>query len=219
MAVVGAGITIRVHSDELEDFRKALAGGQATINKIIKQAVSLGMPKARTKARRYFIQRVGASKNLVNLIDFRIESKGRGGDNAVIGRLAAYGGTRKQRLAVGAQEFGADIEPQNAEVLAVPFSRLKKKYESPWDANRDYDRTYWRMTKTGNLVLFGQDKGEKPKGLYHGVYFAQVAGGAGEGHRFLRDAMEETAEEIGTTLVDKITKAFSREQRKALKNS
>jgi hypothetical protein len=107
---------------------------------------------------------------IYDAIDYKIENSG--------AEMSVYLGLYKTRSAriklYGyAQEFGANnVMPGHpAEVMTIPLpavldSRGVPRYSAP-DADDVWDRTFWKESKMGNLILFGAS-GEVLIPLYFG---------------------------------------------------
>ena len=97
---------------------------------------------------------------LTQSISFRVEADGL--DRVL--RLGVLGGPALVLVYAAAHEYGAAITPKRAKVLTIPLDAAKTpsgvpRFTAP-EAKDQFEATFWRRSKAGNLILFGVRNGE-----------------------------------------------------------
>jgi len=79
-------------------------------------------------------------------------------------RIGVLGGPESVLVYAAAHEYGAEITPKRAKVLTIPLDAAKTpagvpRFTAP-EAKDQFEATFWKRSKAGNLILFGVRNGE-----------------------------------------------------------
>ena len=190
-------VNVKVDKEELDAFKKAThetnAGLRETLRDLMDDALAFMKRRARANYRARVTDPKGSQVDtIVGSTIKKVAVTGRG-SRSDIDATVGIGTTAKGKRIKDfwAQEFGADIKPVKKKVLAVPVAEEAWFYRNAWQANKFYNRSFWK-----NFFLYGANGRFDVRKLFWGSFFEQVAGGKGKGQKFMRDARDEAAEQL-----------------------
>lgn len=203
------GIEIKVDKSEMKLFQAVLNETPAGIREAIRDLMEDSLAFMVKRARSLYKSRVrdpkGSQANTIQGETIKgVKITGTGSRGEVHAEAGIYStATGKREKDFWAQEFGADIRPVSAKILAIPLTHQAWQWETPWDADKYYARTRWR-----NYKLLGfRGKGSIGTELYQGARFVQIAGGKGRGLKFMQDARDQAAERMQDIFNSALAKA------------